>query len=103
MNLTPEQYTFTSRIDQVKNQVAGLNIAFANEIYGLITTGDIQANLDAMGNRAAEHLGYYAAMHGFLSALGQADRITAPDPAVYVANPDGTVIFTAPSEPEPSE
>jgi hypothetical protein len=57
--------------------------------------------MDAFGTNAARALSVYAAIYQTLTALGEADELTAPDYSLFAPQADGTVIFTAPSEPEP--
>jgi hypothetical protein len=48
-------------------------------------------------------LSVYAAIYQTLAALGEADELTAPDYSLFAPQADGTVIYTAPSDPELSE
>ena len=59
--------------------------------------------MDAFGTNAAQALSVYAAIYQTLAALGQADDLTEPNFEVFSPNPDGSVTYTAPPEPEIEE
>jgi len=70
-------------------------------MYGAITQdSDPQSILDVYGPQASKVLADYAAMQQAVSTINPATTVPAPDPAMFAANPDGTVVYSAPPEPE---
>jgi len=70
-------------------------------MFGAITQdNDPQGILDVFGPNAAKVLADYAAMQQAVASINPETSVRAPDPAMFAANPDGTVVYTAPPEPE---
>ena len=70
-------------------------------MFGAITQdSDPQVILDVFGPNAAKVLADYAAMQQAVASINPDTSVLAPDPAMFAANPDGTVVYTAPPEPE---
>lgn len=67
------------------------------------TEGKQQAILDALGTNAAAAVQRYIAMRTVLLQLKPTANVPAPDPAVFVVNPDGSVTYVAPPKPEVPE
>jgi hypothetical protein len=106
MNLLPKSpaQAIAEQIDQINVQTIGFLKSQAKAAYDLANTpNQEQAIMDAFGTNAARALSVYAAIYQTLAALGEADELTAPDYSLFSPQVDGTVIFTAPSEPELSE
>lgn len=103
MSLLPHPITLAAEIDAINRETVGFLRAQAVRAYALANTdGHQQAVMDALGTQAAAALQSYAAIHGVLTALGEADGIPAPDFSKWSINPDGTVQFVPPPEPAES-
>jgi ABC-type hemin transport system substrate-binding protein len=106
MNLLPKSpaQAIAEQIDQINVQTIGFLKSQAKAAYDLANTpSQEQAIMDAFGKNAARALSVYAAIYQTLAALGEADELTAPDYSLFAPQADGTVIYNALSEPEPSE
>jgi len=69
----------------------------------IVNDADPQAIFDAFGPTAAQVLADYSVLQTAVAAINPNTTVPAPDPAMFAANPDGTVTYTAPPEPEISE
>ena len=70
-------------------------------MFGAITQDiDPQSVLDVFGPNAAKVLADYTAMQQAVASINPETSVLAPDPAMFAANQDGTVVYTAPPEPE---
>lgn len=92
-------------IQQCIDEVSGFVSAKLQQIYNLVNTpGRQQAILDRIGMNGvppAQSLQAYVAFHQAMELL--APGIVPPaDPAVFVAQPDGAVLYVEPEE-EPSD
>jgi hypothetical protein len=62
-----------------------------------------QAIMDVFGTGATAALTKYGTLHAAISALNPATSVPVPDLTVFQPQPDGTVLFVAPPEPEIEE
>ena len=91
-------------IDASQNELLNHVQAMLKNIHAKVNTdGEQQAILDAFGANGVKALTSYAAMFQAVSAINPATAIPAPDLTVFQPQPDGTVLFVAPPEPEPEE
>ena len=89
------------RIAARANELANHVESSLKAMYSVITQdSDPQGILDVFGPNAAKVLADYAAMQQAVSTINPATTVPAPDPAMFAANPDGSVTYTAPPEPE---
>lgn len=103
MTLVPKTTQIAVQIEQINEQTINFLRAQAKRAYSLVTTkGEEQAILDVLGTQAAEALTIYSTLYSALESLGKADGLTAPDPAVFVTNENGSITYVAPPEPEDS-
>jgi len=65
------------------------------------TEGEQQAIMDVFGTNAVNALTVYSTFYAALSALGQAEGLPAADLSIFQPQPDGSVLYVAPPEPEP--
>jgi hypothetical protein len=94
----------------IENMQGGIGYlrSVATESYHLVTDGgDPQAVFDSFPDidpmaSAASALGFYAGIYAALSAIGKADGLTPPNLNIFQPQPDGTVLYVAPPEPEPA-
>jgi|11BtaG_2_1085332.scaffolds.fasta_scaffold05468_4 peroxiredoxin len=102
MTLIPQSTQIAARIEKINEQTISFLRSQAKNAYSLVTTeGEEQAILDVLGTNASEAVTVYGTLYNVLESLGEADGLTAPDPAVFVANEDGSITYVAPPEPEP--
>jgi len=101
-------YLTKSQAQEKAERIAARAKELANHVestlkamFGAITQdSDPQGILDVFGPNAAKVLADYAAMQQAVSTINPATTVPAPDAAMFAANPDGTVVYTAPPEPE---
>lgn len=99
MSLLPHPVTLAAEIDGINRETVGFLRAQAVRAYALANAeGHQQAVMDALGTQAAAALQSYAAIHGVLTTLGEADGIPSPDFAKWSINPDGSVIYVPQEE-----
>lgn len=67
------------------------------------TEGKQQAILDALGTNAAAAVSRYVAMRELVLQLNPKANVPAPDPKIFVLNPQGTVTYVAPPKKEIAE
>lgn len=102
MALIPKPTQIAARIEKINEQTISFLRSQAKNAYSLVTTeGEEQAILDVLGTNASEAVTVYGTLYNALESLGEADGLTAPDPAVFVANEDGSITYVAPIIPEP--
>ena len=101
MALIPQSTQIAARIEKINEQTISFLRSQAKNAYSLVTTeGEEQAILDVLGTQAVEAITVYNTLYNALDSLGQADGLTSPNPAVFVANDDGSITYVAPPEPE---
>lgn len=89
------------RIARRAKELASHVEATLKAMYGAITQdSDPQSILDVYGPQASKVLADYAAMQQAVVSINPDTSVLAPDPAMFAANPDGSVVYTAPPEPE---
>jgi hypothetical protein len=106
MSLIPKTTAekLANEIDSINTEVISFLKAMMSNAYAKANTaGQQQAVMDAFGSNAAQALGVYAVIYQTLESLGHAEDLTAPNFEVFSPNQDGSVTYTAPPEPEPSE
>ena len=86
-----------ARAQELANHTESVLRALHSEI---VKDADPQAIFDAFGPAAAQVLADYSVLQSAVAAINPATTVQAPDPAMFAANPDGTVVYTAPPEPE---
>jgi hypothetical protein len=99
-----------STAEKIANEIDAINTEAISFIKAMMsnafakanTAGEQQAIMDVFGTNAVNALTVYSAFYSALATVGQADGLSAPDLTVFQPQPDGTVIFVAPPEPEPA-
>lgn len=85
-------------IQQAIDEVGGFVAARLNHIYTLVNTeGRQQAILDRIGVNGADALQAYVAFQQAMQLIAP-NSVPVADPAVFVAQEDGTVLFVAPED-----
>jgi hypothetical protein len=92
-----------NEIDAINTEAISFIKAMMSNAFAKANTADEQqAIMDVFGTNAVNALTVYATFYSAISTLGQADGLAAPDFTLFQPQPDGTVIFVAPPEPEPA-
>jgi hypothetical protein len=86
-----------ARAKELANHTESVLRALHSEI---VKDADPQAIINVFGQAAAQVLADYSALQSAVAAINSATTVPAPDPAMFAANPDGTVVYTAPPDPE---
>ena len=98
-----------SPAEKLANEIDSINIEAISFIRSMMsnayakanTAGEQQAIMDVFGSNAVNALAVYSTFYAALSTLGQADGLPAADLTIFQPQPDGSVLFIAPPEPEP--
>jgi hypothetical protein len=92
-----------NEIDAINTEaISFIKAMMSNAFAKANTAGEQQAIMDVFGTNAVNALTVYSTFYSAISALGQDDGLAAPDFNIFQPQPDGTVIFVAPPEPEPA-
>lgn len=85
-------------IQQLLVELRDFSVSHLNRIFALANTSEMeQAILNRIGTQAGPALAAYQAMQGAVNLVAPG-KVPAADPAVFVAQPDGTVLYVAPPE-----
>lgn len=88
-------------IDAINNEAVNfIKAMMKNSFDKANTPNEQQAIMDVFGNNAVNALTVYSTFYNALDALDQANGLAVPDFTVFSPQPDGTVIYVAPPEPE---
>jgi len=91
-----------NEIDSINTEaISFIKSMMSNAFAKANTTGEQQAIMDVFSTNAVNALTVYSTFYAALSALGQADGLTAPDLTLFTPQPDGTVNYVAPPAPQP--
>jgi hypothetical protein len=91
-------------IDSSQNELLNHVESMLATIYAKVNTeGEQQAILDAFGLNGVAALTAYSAMFQAVAAINPATTVPVPDLNMFQPQPDGTVLFVAPIEPEIEE
>lgn len=89
------------RIARRASELANHTEAVLRALYAELTNdADPQAIFDAFGPSASKVLADYLVLQTAVAAINPDSTVPAPDPAMFAANQDGSVTYTAPPEPE---
>ena len=105
-NLIPKTTAqiIAEQIDSTQGELQNHVESVLRNIYSAANThGEQQAIMDAFGTGATAALTKYATLHAAIAALNPATSVPVPDLTVFQPQPDGTVLFVAPPEPEIEE
>lgn len=98
---TTTAQSIASQIDAINIEATSYERAQLARVWALATTpGEEQNILDAFGVNAVAALTAYAARYQALVAISAAEGVTPPDFERFTPQPDGTVIYVDPPEPE---
>ena len=103
LNKTTAQ-KIAERIDSTQSELLNHVESILRNIHAAANTdGQQQAILDVFGTGATAALTKYATLYAAISALNPSTTVPAPDMTVFQPQPDGTVLYVAPPEPEQPE
>jgi hypothetical protein len=92
-----------NEIDAINTEaISFIKAMMSNAFAKANTAGEQQAIMDVFGTNAVNALTVYTTFHSAITALGQADGLDAPDLVVFQPQPDGSVLYVAPPEPDPT-
>jgi len=92
-----------NEIDSINTEaISFLKSMMSNAYAKANTAGEQQAIMDVFGANAVNALTVYSTFYAALSALGQAANLPAADLSIFQPQPDGSVTYVAPPEPEPT-
>lgn len=94
---------------RIAEEIDAAQIELLNHVQAMLknihakvnTDGQQQDILDAFGSNGVKALTAYSAMFQAVSAINPSTDVPEPDTTIFVPNPDGTITFTPPPEPEP--
>jgi hypothetical protein len=99
-------HTTAATIAEIISSVPAFVVSQMSRAYALANTPDQQqAILDAMpdfGVTPAQALTLYVTMQTALASIGLAGNLPAADLSVFQPQPDGSILYVAPPEPEPT-
>jgi hypothetical protein len=99
-------HTTAAAIAEIISSVPAFVVSQMSRAYSLANTPDQQqAILDAMpdfGVTPTQALTLYVAMQTALTSIGLAGNLPAADLTIFQPQPDGSVLYVAPPEPEPT-
>ncbi len=99
-------HTTAATIAEIISSVPNFVVSQMSRAYSLANTPDQQqAILDAMpdfGVTPAEALTLYVTMQTALASIGLAGNLPAADLTVFQSQPDGSILYVALPEPEPT-
>jgi len=102
----PTPHTTAATIAEIISSVPNFVVSQMKRAYELANTPDQQqAILDAMpdfGVTPTQALTLYATMQTALASIGLAGNLPVADLTIFQPQPDGSVLYVAPPEPEPS-
>ena len=98
-------HTTAATIAEIISSVPAFVVSQMARAYSLANTPDQQQTiLDAMpdfGVTPTQALTLYVTMQTALASIGLAGNLPAADLTIFQPQPDGSVLYVAPSEPEP--
>ena len=99
-------HTTAATIAEIISSVPNFVISQMNRAYELANTPDQQqAIFDAMpdfGVTPVQALTLYATMQTALASIGLAGKLHAADLTIFQPQPDGSILYVAPPESEPT-
>jgi hypothetical protein len=97
-------HTAAATIAEIISSVPAFVVSQMSRAYSLANTPDQQqAILDAMpdfGVTPAQALTLYITMQTALASIGLAGNLPAADLTIFQPQPDGSILYVAPPEPE---
>jgi hypothetical protein len=99
-------HTTAATIAEIISSVPAFVVSQMSRAYALANTPDQQqAILDAMpdfGVTPTQALTLYVTMQTALASIGLAGNLPAADMTIFQPQPDGSILYVAPPEPEPT-
>ena len=90
-----------NEIDSINTEsISFLKSMMSNAYAKANTAGEQQAVMDVFGSNAVNALTVYSTFYAALSTLGEAAGLAVPDLTIFQPQPDGSVLFVAPPEPD---